>query len=110
MRTTFTRSARGGYSARRLTSALGIVATATASLAWLACSDSTPPTPEKSGTFFGPTAVMADGSARAYVSLDRTGTPTEVGVAFSESALAGLPTGAAEFVLALPSEASSTAF
>jgi hypothetical protein len=110
MHTTSTRGARG-YSSRRLTTTLCVVVTAGALLTWLGCSDSTQPrTPDKSGTFFGPTIAMADGSARAYVSLDSTGTPTNIGLAFSEAALTGLPTGAAEFVLALPAEASATPF
>jgi len=41
--------------------------------ALLSCSDST--SPNKSGTFFGPTVAMGSGTARAYVVLDRVGAP-----------------------------------
>jgi len=112
MHTPFTRGVRGDDASRRVATILRVVAVAGALLTSVSCSDSTPPdkTPDKSGTFFGPSVAMADGSARAYVSLDSTGTPTDIGLAFSEAALTGLPTGAAEFVLALPSQASATPF
>ncbi|MBA3341544.1 MAG: hypothetical protein H0T48_06880 [Gemmatimonadaceae bacterium] len=42
--------------------------------ALFSCSD-IPGPDDKSGTFFGPTSVLAGGSARAYVILDRTGAP-----------------------------------
>src|SRR5829696_168430 len=74
----------------------------------LGCSDSL--SPDQSGTFFGSSTTMATGSARAYVTLDRSGAPTELGLALTEGALVGLPTGAAEYVITLPSQASSTAF
>jgi hypothetical protein len=74
----------------------------------LACSEAT--SPDKSGTFFGPAVTMASGTARSYVTLDGAGQPTEIGFAFDESALAGLPTMAAEFVLSLPAQASATPF
>lgn len=53
---------------------------------------------------------MATGSGRAYVTLDRAGKPTELGVALTEAALVGLPPALTEYVFALPTEASSTAF
>ena len=108
MHTPFTRGVRGDDASRRVATILRAAAAAGALLTSVSCSDSTPP--DKSGTFFGPTVAMANGSARAYVSLDRAGTPTDVGLAFSESAPTGLPTRAAEFVLALPSQASATSF
>src|SRR5829696_2377075 len=74
----------------------------------LGCSDSL--SPDQSGTFFGSSTTMATGSARAYVTLDRSGAPTELGLALTEGALVGLPTGAAEYAITLPSQASSTAF
>jgi hypothetical protein len=73
-----------------------------------ACCDSTPP--DESGTFFGPTTQMAGGSARAYATLDRNGAPTDLGVAFTEAALTGLPAPGPEFVLLLPSQASATSY
>ncbi|MEP7000538.1 MAG: DUF5602 domain-containing protein [bacterium] len=73
-----------------------------------ACADSI--APDESGTFFGPLTVMAGGSARAYVTLDRAGAPTELGVALNEASLTGLPAAAAEYVFALPAQASTTAY
>jgi hypothetical protein len=74
-----------------------------------ACSDSSAP-PDQSGTFFGPVAAMAGGSGRTYVILDRAGKPLELGVALTEPALTGLPAGTAEYVFALPSQASATPY
>lgn len=72
------------------------------------CSDST--SPDKSGTFFGPVTAMAGGTARTYITLDRSGAPTDVGFALTEAALTGLPTTAAEYVFALPAQASVTPY
>lgn len=69
-------------------------------------------------TAYGPAVKLGDGTARSYV-VTRDGSPTEVGVALSESSLTGLPAGHAggdahammnDYVLALPSEAAATAF
>ena len=77
----------------------------------MACSDSSPATsPDKSGTFFGPTVPVASGSARTYVTLDRVGVPIELGLALTEAALIDLPAGAGEFVFDLPAQASATPF
>jgi hypothetical protein len=75
---------------------------------FFACSEST--SPDQSGTFFGTSTVMATGSGRAYVTLDRAGKPTELGVAITEAALIGLPAVLTEYVFALPTEASATAY
>ena len=64
---------------------------------------------------YGGTAVVGKGRVRSYVLLDRaTNAPTEIGVAFSERALEGLPTDGAghhgqsgpvhQYVLPLPAE------
>jgi hypothetical protein len=74
----------------------------------LGCSD--PPGLDKSGTFFGPVAALAGGTARAYVTLDPSGAPTDLGVALTETALVGLPSTPAEFVVALPPQASATVY
>lgn len=66
--------------------------------------------PDKSGTFFGPVTTMGNGTARSYVTLDRSGVPTELGVAFTDAALTGLPSATAEFQLELPTQASATPF
>ncbi len=73
-----------------------------------ACSDAT--SPDQSGTFFGASAAMATGSGRAYVTLDRAGNPTELGVSLTEAALIGLPPTLTEYVFPLPAEAAATAF
>jgi hypothetical protein len=88
-----------------LTIALATVAVVGAALS---CSDST--SPDKSGTFFGPTVVMGSGTSRAYITLDREGAPTDLGLALTEAALIGLPAAAADFVLVLPSQASTTPY
>lgn len=93
------------YSPHHLRTALTITA---AAAALLGCSDITPP--DKSGMFFGPATVMAGGTARAYVILDGSGTPTDLGVALTETALTGLPAASTEFVFALPSQASATVY
>ena len=92
------------------TRALGI---ATATLGGVAatvfaCSDAT--APDGSGTFFGPVTAMGGGSGRAYVTLDRAGAPTDLGVALTEGALTNLPAATTEFVFTLPAEASATPF
>lgn len=74
----------------------------------LGCSDSTPP--DRSGIFYGPVTAMADGTGRAYVSLDGSGAPTDIGLALTETTLTGLTTDKAEFVFVLPSQASATAY
>jgi hypothetical protein len=79
-----------------------------AALMILGCSDST--SPDLSGTFFGPIVTMASGTGRVYVTLDRAGLPTELGLAISELALTGLPTTAAEYVFAVPAQASATPY
>ena len=78
----------------------------------LACSETTPTIApvDRSGTFYGTTTSMVAGSGRAYVTLDAAGAPTEVGVEITEAALAQLPTTNAEFVFALPSQTSVTAY
>lgn len=74
------------------------------------CSDQGP---DKGGTFFGPVITVASGTARSYVILDRSGVPTDLGVAISETALTGLPAASTAFALALPSppsQASATVY
>jgi hypothetical protein len=87
---------------------LGVTTLALGGVAVFACSDSI--APNKAGTFFGPVTAMGGGTARAYVTLDRSGAPTDLGLALSETALTGLPAAAAEFVFALPAQASATLF
>jgi hypothetical protein len=94
-----------------MTSRLTVLATTTLTLAGVAafaCSEST--APNKAGTFFGPVTAMAGGTGRAYVTLDRSGAPTDVGVALTETSLTGLPAATAEFVFELPSQAAATPY
>jgi hypothetical protein len=87
---------------------LKLITITVAVAALLGCSEST--TPDKSGTFFGPTTAIAEGIARAYVTLNRSGVPTDLGVALSETAFTGLPAASTEFPVVLPSEASVTVY
>lgn len=79
----------------------------------LGCSETTPTAApvDRSGTFYATTTTsMVSGSGRAYITLDADGAPTELGLAITEAALLGLPTTSSEFVFALPSQASVTAY
>jgi hypothetical protein len=64
----------------------------------------------------GETKPLGKGQARSWVSLDKNGNPTAIGLTFSEEALSTLPKepppGAegTEVSLALPAQASATAF
>ena len=78
--------------------------------------------PASSPRYVAPTAVrygdavrVGNGHARAYVLIDTTGAPRELGVAFDEAALEGLPAGGSghhgdptmmthEYILALPAD------
>jgi hypothetical protein len=77
------------------------------------CSDDTTTSTSKAGTFNGPTVTMGKGTAHSWVKLDDAGNPTSIGLALSDSAMTGLstvPFPPQEFMLALPSQASATAF
>jgi hypothetical protein len=84
------------------------LATALTGGAAFACSEVLPPDP--SGTFYGPVTAVAGGTGRAYVIIDRSGSPTDLGVAFTETVMASLPTASTEFVFDLPPEAAMTSF
>jgi hypothetical protein len=68
----------------------------------------------KSGTFFGPSQSIGDGTAKTYVTVDNAGNPSEVGIRMSAASLNGLPAEDAVpprmLILALPAQASATAF
>ena len=72
------------------------------------CSEST--APETGGTYYGSVTQMGGGTGRGFVTLDRSGTHTEVGVAFTEAALAGLGADADEFFFDLPIRMLGTPF
>ncbi|MFC7446313.1 DUF5602 domain-containing protein [Rhodococcus daqingensis] len=67
-----------------------------------------------SGTFYGPSTGIGDGTARTFVELGADGNPTGVGVRLTESGLAGLPTHegkpAEVFNLQFPEQVSGTPF
>jgi hypothetical protein len=66
--------------------------------------------------FAGETKPVGNGTARSWVTTDKDGKPTAIGVTFSEAALSGLPPSLTpgliwtEFLLPLPPEASATGF
>jgi hypothetical protein len=68
----------------------------------------------KSGTFFGPSQSIGNGTARTYTTLDRAGNPIEVGMRMSAAGLDALPQEDAVpprmFMLEFPQQASTTAF
>lgn len=105
MRITAANNSASRFSRHLLTSALTVIAAASPIIG---CSDST--SPDQSGTFFGPSLAVASGTARAYVTLDHAGVPTELGLTLTEAALVGLPAGSTEYSFALPPEVSTTAF
>ena len=85
-------------SQRRIT----IVATlAVVSAVLYACSDSRAITSIEDGNSidlgggalrtYGAPITLGNGNARTYVDIEKSGTPLEIGVAFSESAMEGLP-------------------
>jgi hypothetical protein len=66
-----------------------------------------------SGTVFGPSQPLGNGTVKTYVTLDDAGQPTEVGLRLTATAMEGLPqdTGPAQMVmLAFPDQAARTAF
>ena len=81
----------------------------------LACSDSTSPTAPQ--IRYGASLPFAQGTARSFVELDASGTPTALGIALTEGGLSGLPATSSTpsptalmVSLALPAEASGTGF
>lgn len=71
----------------------------------------------KAGIFLGKAKMMGNGVAWSWVERDKKGTPTAIGVTFTETALTGLsedmpPTGLPgwEYILPLPREAGVKAF
>ncbi|MEO7103377.1 MAG: DUF5602 domain-containing protein [Gemmatimonadaceae bacterium] len=75
---------------KQLLLAAAVLALATGGIA-VACSDTSGPD-GKAGTFYGPSASFAQGTARAWVTTDATGSPTALGIAMTSGALQGLPT------------------
>ena len=100
--------------AHRLLRGLGLACAAGTALALLpGCGGESAP-PSNSGTFFGPSQPLGNGTVRTYTTLDEGGRPTEVGLRLSATALDGLPeanTGLPPtLMLDFPDEAAATAF
>jgi hypothetical protein len=74
-----------------------------------AASDNSAP-PAKSGTFFGPSEKLGNGTVKTYTAVNDSGQPTEVGVQLTPTALGGLPQNDTMLMLALPDQAGTTAF
>lgn len=53
---------------------------------------------------------IGDGAIRTFVTLDSQDSPTAIGVTFTEQALSSLPSIPTEYELALPSQASASAY
>jgi hypothetical protein len=69
---------------------------------------------DKSGTFFGPSQSIGNGTAKTYATLDNSGNPMEVGIRLSAASLDGLPEEDAVpprmLMLDFPDQASATVF
>jgi Domain of unknown function (DUF5602) len=63
-----------------------------------------------SGTFFGPSQGLGNGTVKTYVTLNDDGQPTEVGLRLTAAALEGLPQSGTMLMLPFPDQASATAF
>lgn len=74
--------------AHKLIGLTAVLATAALAIA-ASCSDSS--APDKAGTFYGPSASFAQGTARAWVQTDAAGMPKAMGIAMTEGGLSGLP-------------------
>lgn len=62
---------------------------------------------QSSQTFYGPTVPVGNGIARAWITQDKNGIPSAVGVTLSEKALEKLPEHMEEWVLFFPGQAGS---
>ena len=61
-----------------------------------------------SGTEFGQSVTVGDGSAKTFVIVDDAGNPTDIGLRITESALSGLPAeGTVDYNLSLPNDAAA---
>ncbi|MGE3800048.1 MAG: DUF5602 domain-containing protein [Candidatus Kapaibacterium sp.] len=94
----------------RLLNRWGAATLLLATLTFAGCSED-PVTPEdKSGTFATASQDLGNGSAKLFVTLDKDGDPTEVGLRITEDALQGLPDQEAPVTLwfNIPSQGSTT--
>lgn len=95
-------------------SGIGSAIAACTALTVLSGCGGTSAAPANSGTFFGPSQDLGNGTVRTYVMLDEGGNPTEVGLRMTPTALDDLPGTAAGappmLMLDFPDQASATAF
>jgi len=100
--------------------ATGLGLAALAVLAVAGCGDSSTPVAHGSqahgheATLYGAEQSLGEGRSRTYITVDDAGTPQEIGIRISESALTGLPEGPdaamTMLMLDLPSGAPETGF
>ncbi|GGK78519.1 hypothetical protein GCM10011405_27980 [Rufibacter glacialis] len=63
------------------------------------------------GTFYGPLVTVGQGNARTWVTTNDAGTPTSLGLTFSEQAITGnLGNAMRMYTLALPAQADQTLY
>lgn len=78
-------------------------------LSLLACKKDKDQAPPLSGTFYGTAQTLGTGNAKAFVRIDDSGEPVEIGVAITETAMNSLPSGheMLDLALELPAQALS---
>jgi uncharacterized protein len=96
---------------RRFVRQIGLAIAACTAVAFLSACSGDGTTSTNSGTFFGPSQRLGNGTVKTYIILDEKGNPTEVGRRLTDSALDGLPTTPPHMLLLdFPGQASATAF
>jgi hypothetical protein len=100
--------------ARRLSRGIGSAMAGTALALLSACGGGQSAATGDTGTFFGPSQPLGNGTIKTYTVVDEGGQPTEVGLRMTAAALDGLPattSGPPPMVmLDFPDQASATAF
>jgi hypothetical protein len=97
----------------RVAHGIRIAVAACTALTFLAACGGESTAPSNSGTFFGPSQPMGNGTIKTFVTVDEAGKPTEVGLRLTKSTLDGLPqdTGPGQtLMLDFPDQAAETAF
>lgn len=79
-------------------------------IAGFAALASLPGCSSESGTFFGPSQGLGNGTVKTYVTLNDGGQPDEVGLRLTATALEGLPQSGTMLMLPFPDQAAATAF
>jgi hypothetical protein len=82
-----------------------LISGAVVALAIAACAGcSTSNTDTLGGTFYGPAQTLGQGTARSWVTLNSSGTPTAMGLKLTAAALGGLPVAMSETIVPLPAQ------